>query len=108
MSEENKITAITSTGNTVESNVDEQFGRCKYFVIINPSQKELEIYENPAVNLDGGAGPKAAEFLIKKGVKILLTGKVGDKADIALKKGGIEVRSGLKSTEKVNEVISRI
>ena len=60
MSEEKKITAITSTGDSVNSNVDEQFGRCKYFVIIDPAKKEPEIFENPARELEGGAGPKAA------------------------------------------------
>ena len=100
--------AITSMGNAASSNVDEQFGRCKYFAIVVPETKEVEFFENPACNLDGGAGPKAAEFLIKNGVKIVMTGKVGDKAEIALKKGGIEVKSGLKNTETVSEVISRI
>ena len=27
--------AITSTGNSLESNIDQRFGRCAYFVIYN-------------------------------------------------------------------------
>ena len=41
-------------------------------------------------------GPYAAEVLINKGVNILLTGHVGDKAEDALKRGKImKIVSGL-------------
>jgi len=33
--------AITSTGNSLESNIDQRFGRCAYFVIYNTENKAI-------------------------------------------------------------------
>jgi predicted Fe-Mo cluster-binding NifX family protein len=56
--------------------------------------------------MQGGAGPKAAEILINKGVKVLLTGHVGDKAEEALKRGNIKMVDGLKSDLKIREAVT--
>lgn len=34
--------AITSTGNTLDSNMDQRFGRCSYFVVYNMESKSVE------------------------------------------------------------------
>jgi len=79
--------AITSTGDSLDALVNERFGRCQYFLIIDPDTMKFEAVPNPAEQAQGGAGPKAAEVIINKGVSILLTGHVGDKAEEALKTG---------------------
>jgi predicted Fe-Mo cluster-binding NifX family protein len=38
--------AVTSTGSSLDSMVDERFGRCRFFIFINPESKEYEAVEN--------------------------------------------------------------
>ena len=97
--------AITSTGDTLDALVNERFGRCQYFLIIDSDTMKFEAVPNPAEQAQGGAGPKAAEVIINKGVDILLTGHVGDKAETALKKGNIKIIDGIKATIKVKEAL---
>jgi predicted Fe-Mo cluster-binding NifX family protein len=39
--------AITSTGNTTDSKLDQRFGRCSYFVIYDQETKGIEFIPNP-------------------------------------------------------------
>jgi len=100
------LIAVTSSGDSLDSSVNEKFGRCQYFLIIDPDTMKFEAVPNVAENMQGGAGPKAAEILINKGVKVLLTGHVGDKAEEALKRGNIKMVDSLKSDLKVREAIT--
>lgn len=97
--------AVASTGNSLDSFLSEQMGRCQFFIIIDPATMEFEAVENIAEKLQSGAGPKAAELIIGKGAKVLLAGSVGDKAEAVLKKGNIKIVDGFKGTMKVEEVI---
>ena len=98
--------AITSTGETMDALVNEKFGRCQYFVIVDPDTVKFEAVPNPAEQARGGAGPKAAEVLINNGVKILLTGHVGDKAEEALKRGNIKIIDGLTGNLKIKDAMT--
>jgi predicted Fe-Mo cluster-binding NifX family protein len=98
--------AITSTGDRLDALVNERFGRCQYFLIVDPDTMKFEAVSNPAELAQGGAGSKAAEVLINKGVNILLTGLVGDKAETALKKGNIKIIDGLKGNLKIKDAVN--
>ena len=100
------LVAITSTGDTLDSLVNERFGRCQYFLIIDPDTMKFEAIPNPAEQAQGGAGPKAAEIIINKGVTILLTGHVGDKAEEALKRGNIKIIDGLTGNQKIKDAVN--
>ncbi len=100
------VIAITSTGNTLDSKVSEKFGRCSYFLIIDPDTMKFEAIQNYAEQMQGGAGPKAAEFIINKGVSVLLTGHVGDKAGEALKRGNIKIYDQLTEKLSVKEALN--
>lgn len=97
--------AVTSMGNSIDSNLSEQFGRCPYFVIFDTTDNRNTVVENEMKNQQGGVGPQAAGFLIGKDVKVLLTGKVGGNAESALKRGGVETITGFSGNSKVKEVI---
>jgi len=97
--------AITSTGDTLDALVNERFGRCQYFLIIDPDTMKFEAVPNPAEQVQGGAGPKAAEVIINKGVNVLLAGHVGDKAEQALEAGNIKVVNRLSGNVKVKEAL---
>lgn len=98
--------AITATGGSLDSMVSEQFGRCQYFLIVDSETMKYEAVSNLGEKEQSGAGPKAASIIIGKGAKVVLTGKVGDKAEDALNKGGIKIVQGFNGSTKVRDAVS--
>jgi predicted Fe-Mo cluster-binding NifX family protein len=101
------IIAVTSTGDSPESYMNEHFGRCQYFMIVNSETMKYEAVLNPGEQMQNGAGPKAAGIIVNREAKVLLTGSVGDKAGDALKRSGIKVIDGFKSSMKVKDAVSQ-
>ena len=91
---------VTSTGNTLDSPIDPRFGRCQFFVFVDPETMEFEAAENEAVMAAGGAGPQAAQFVANKGAEAVLTGNVGPNAVSALKAAGVTIYVGATGTVK--------
>jgi len=84
--------AVTSTG---PSNVEARFGRCPYFLIVDPDTMEYEAIENPNIALGGGAGIQSAQFMSEKGVTTVLTGNCGPNAFNVFGQAGIQVIVGV-------------
>ena len=82
---------VTSQGDNLNSQVDPRFGRCQYFIIVDPETKDFESIENPNIQAMGGAGIQSAQIVAGKGVKAVLTGNVGPNAFQTLQAAGIEV-----------------
>ncbi len=97
--------AITSTGQSTDSFVSEIFGRCSYFIVFDDQTKNTKAIVNSAENMEHGAGPKAAQIIINDDVKVVLTGAVGGNAEEVLKKAGIKIITGLKSSMKITEAV---
>lgn len=98
--------AITSTGGSMDALVSEQFGRCQYFLVVDSETMKFEAISNLGEQTQSGAGLKATELIINKGAGILLTGRVGDKAEEALKRGGVKIIDGLKGNIKVKDAVN--
>jgi predicted Fe-Mo cluster-binding NifX family protein len=64
--------AVTSTGSTLDDNVEARFGRCAHFVIIDTDTMQYEAIENPNIALGGGAGIQSAQLMSEKGVTTVL------------------------------------
>lgn len=86
--------AVSSQGDTLESQVDPRFGRAAYFVIRDDGGNVSTVDNTAARQMSSGAGIQAAEALAKAGVKKVLSGMVGPKALNALQAAGIEVIEG--------------
>lgn len=71
--------AITSTGNTLDSKVDERFGRCSYFVIYDTESKSTEFIPNPNKEVENGAGPASVQLVASKNVTKIVSGEFGMK-----------------------------
>ncbi|MGP8319567.1 MAG: NifB/NifX family molybdenum-iron cluster-binding protein [Methanosarcinaceae archaeon] len=84
---------VTSTGRSLESSVDMRFGRCQYFIIVDPNTMEFEAIENPNMSASGGAGIQSAQFIANKGVEVLITGSLGPNAFPILDASDIKVVS---------------
>ncbi len=87
-------TAISSTGNDLESRIDPRFGRAPYFVFLEEEpDAELNVYarKNPASEAASGAGTEAAQLVIKEKVRTVISGAVGPNAYEVFERVGIDV-----------------
>jgi predicted Fe-Mo cluster-binding NifX family protein len=83
--------AISSTGKDLNSQIDPRFGRCQYFLFVDPETMEFEALENEGSMASGGAGVQAAQLITQKGARALITGNLGPNAASALSASGIKV-----------------
>lgn len=71
--------AITSNGDSLDSKLDSRFGRCSYFAIHDTENNDTVFYANPNKESQEGAGPASAQFVVSKGVQMILSGEFGGK-----------------------------
>jgi len=90
--------AASSTGNTVDSQIDPRFGRCTYFLIIETDDMSFEVVNNENIALSGGAGIQSAQVVASKGVSAVLTGNCGPNAVRTLRAAGVELFVGQTGT----------
>jgi predicted Fe-Mo cluster-binding NifX family protein len=89
---------VTSSGPTLDSAVDPRFGRCAYFIIVDPETLAFEAVSNEAAMASGGAGIRAAQTVTSMNVAAVLTGSVGPNAFPALQDAGIKILAGVSGT----------
>lgn len=90
--------AVSATGSSLDAEVDPRFGRCQYFIVINPDTMEFEAVENTGALASGGAGISTAQLIAGKGVEVVLTGNCGPNAFQVLSAAGIKVVTGASGT----------
>jgi len=71
--------AITSNGNTLESKLDQRFGRCQYFTVYDTDTKGIEFIPNPNKDAEEGAGPASVQLVASRGVQKVISGEFGIK-----------------------------
>lgn len=76
------------------------FGRSPYFCF--EENGITEILANPAAEEEGGAGPKAAQFLIDMNTDVLLTVRCGQNAADILKLADIKIYKTQTTNAKEN------
>jgi predicted Fe-Mo cluster-binding NifX family protein len=97
--------AVSSTGEDLNAQLDPRFGRCAYFLVVDPDNMSFEAFENKSAVQGGGAGIQAAQFLASKRVEAVITGNCGPNAVQTLSAAGIELFGGQAGT--VREVVER-
>jgi predicted Fe-Mo cluster-binding NifX family protein len=97
--------AVSATGGSIHSRVEERFGRAPTYVIVDSETMRFGLVSNPNVTLAHGAGPQSARLLHERGVEVLLTGRVGPNARQALEASGIQVVENISGT--VREAVER-
>ena len=88
--------AISNQENNINGLIDQRFGRCKYFIIVEVEDNEIKTtnaVENQGALQGHGAGLKAAEQIGKLKVDTVITGDLGPNATNILKQLGIKASS---------------
>lgn len=96
--------AVSSTGPTLDDEVDPRFGRCRSFMLVDPDSLEYEALDNTSAAAAGGAGISAAQMIASKGVQAVLTGNCGPNAYQVLSAAGIQVITGISG--KVRDAVA--
>jgi predicted Fe-Mo cluster-binding NifX family protein len=92
--------AISAAGPSLDADAEPRFGRCPYFIVVDPETLEYEAVDNSATMAAGGAGISAAQAIAGKGVKAVLTGNCGPNAYQVLSAAGIQVITGISGKVK--------
>jgi len=84
--------AITAAGNTLESNLDQRFGRAATFIVYDTDTDGFEVIDNTQ-NLEAaqGAGIQSAQHVVNAGAQACITGHTGPKAFAVLSAAKIPV-----------------
>jgi predicted Fe-Mo cluster-binding NifX family protein len=97
--------AVSSTGKSPDSEVDQRFGRAASFAIVDTETMDVEILENASVAAAGGAGINSAKMVADAGAEVVLTGNCGPNAERTLSAAGIKLYTGVAGT--VTEAIEQ-
>ena len=95
--------AVSAVSPNLDAEVEPRFGRCQYFVIVDPQNMEFEGLENPNIAAMGGAGIGTAQMIANKGAEVILTGNCGPNAYQTLTAAGVQVITGV--TGRIRDAI---
>ena len=91
---------ISSTGKNLDAIVDQRFGRCQYFLVVDTETMNVKTISNEATLSSGGAGIQAAQIVTKEDIGSVITGNIGPNAFQILQAAGIKVYTGAEGTIK--------
>ena len=90
--------AVTSVGKTMDSPVDQRFGRAAYFVVVDTETMDFTVIDNENVAAAGGAGISSAKAVVDAGAEAVLTGNCGPNAQRTLSAAGVRLYTGVTGT----------
>jgi predicted Fe-Mo cluster-binding NifX family protein len=100
--------AITSTGNSLESTLDQRFGRCSYFLIYDSETKGFEFIPNPNKDAQEGAGPASVQLVASRNVQKIISGEFGIKIKSLLDSLKIQMIVLKEPEKKIEEIIKML
>lgn len=93
--------AISTLGGSLDDNVDERFGRARFFLIADTETDEVTVVDNSTNrNALQGAGIASAELVADAGAAAIITGHLGPKAFPALGMAKIKGYTGVGMTAR--------
>jgi len=78
------------------------FGRAPYFMFVDSDNEEIAIKENPAADTPGGAGIKAAQFIVDNNADVLITVRCGENAAEVFRAANISIYKAAHGTAREN------
>ncbi|MCK9450403.1 MAG: hypothetical protein M0Q90_01825 [Bacteroidales bacterium] len=98
--------AIASQGNTLNHNIDLQFGHCAFFVIYDKDSGGMEISVNPFRDSPKKAGLQAVKWLASQNIKTLIAGDFGPKVQPLLDQLSIQLIVLKKPDTRIQDIIN--
>jgi predicted Fe-Mo cluster-binding NifX family protein len=89
---------VTANGTHLDAPISPVFGRCPIYMFVDPETLAFEAVENPAISASAGAGIQAAQFVVERSARALLTGNIGPNAANTLQAAGVPVYQILEGT----------
>lgn len=83
--------AIPSTGQDLDGEINEHFGRAERFLLIELPERSFTLWENPFKDGRGGVGSKVTSALIKEGAEVVFVDSLGPNAEEVFKEAGVQV-----------------
>ena len=74
------IVAIPVNENSAQPSICVSFGRAPWFYVYDTQTDASQTLANPAANAEGGAGVKAAQFVVDQNANVLITVRGGENA----------------------------
>jgi predicted Fe-Mo cluster-binding NifX family protein len=100
--------AITSTGSSLDSSLDQRFGRCSWFVIYDTESKSIEFIPNPNKEAEEGAGPSSVQLVASRNVNKIVSGEFGMKIKTLLDSLKIQMIVLKEPEKKISEIIDML
>lgn len=95
---------IPSSGKTIDSMMDERFGRAGFFLIYDTDTDKYQFLENTWLGQQHGVGVRTSSVIAEKGVSVAIVPHIGPKAGDILRESGIDVRtSEIKPLKQIIE-----
>ena len=98
--------AKASTGNTLESNIDSNFGRCAWFIIINTEDGGMEFIPNTNQDMEEHAGKEAVELVATRNVEMIVSGEFGAKIKPLLDSMHIQMVVIKDAEKRISDIIA--
>ena len=100
--------AITSTGNTLGSILDQRFGRCAFFVIYDTESKTIEFIPNPNKDAEEGTGSASVKLVAARTVHKIVSGGFGMKIKPLLDSLKIQMIVIKEQKRTINDIIEML
>jgi predicted Fe-Mo cluster-binding NifX family protein len=91
---------VSAISESIDGKVDQRFGRCAYFILVDADAMKYEVVANNAANATSGAGIQAVQSVADNGVDVILTGNIGPNAYRVLSSAGTQIFMGVTGTDR--------
>jgi predicted Fe-Mo cluster-binding NifX family protein len=96
---------ITAKEDSIDSLVDERFGRAPWLIKYDTDSLQWEAHKNPGFTQSGGAGVAAAQFVIDNNVNSVISGDFGPHAANAFRAANISMHKFIDGGSTVKKVV---
>lgn len=96
---------ISATGRDKESDIDETFHRCPFFLIIDTKTNKQKSLENPARDNPSEIGAMVGQIVANEGIDTVITNNIGPRAFEIFEQYGIKI---YQAKGKINDAIKQL
>jgi predicted Fe-Mo cluster-binding NifX family protein len=94
---------VSATGQDMESDIDETFHRCSFYLIVDTTTNSHKTLENTVRDRPDEIGAMVGQIVADKGIDIVITADIGPKAFEIFNRYGIKI---YRANGKIDDVIS--